>query len=231
MFWATFWTAQRGHSAKKPRRRRRLVSPSYRKKGSGTVGGLSKTEDGRSALVKHSALVLAWCTYPQEIPLFILFLCHSKAFAPALCLHCQWAVFLCASERGAELCSCLCLGEHSKGLRSPWVTVLCGPVAAGVCLAKLWAQTPSRHETCCLLSLSSEQNECVLCVHTACLEMEADPCLGPVDPLGWYLTRKKLGLTFWFPLQLWSCSPEICVNQFESTVKIKAVILWWFGWL
>lgn len=231
MFWATFWAAQRRHSAKKPRRRRRLVSPCYRRKGSGTVGGLSKTKDGSSALVKHSAVVLAWCTYPQENPFFILFVCHSKPSAPALCLHCQWVVFLCASKRGAELCRCPCLGQHSKGLHSPWVTVLCGPVAAGVCLAKLWAPTPSRHGTSFLLSLSSEQSECILCVHTACLEMEADPCLGPVDPLGWDLTRKKTGKIFWLPLQLWSCSPEICANQFEGTVKIKAVILRCFGLL
>lgn len=66
----------------------------------------------------------------------------------------------------------------------------------GVCLAKLWPRASSRHETCFLLSLSFEQTKCVLCVCTACLEMEADPCLGPLDPLGWDLTRKELGLVF-----------------------------------
>lgn len=188
--------------------------------------------------MKHSALVLAWCTYPQENPFFILFPCLSKSSAPALCVPHQWVVF-CVPRKG-ELSSIAALVWVSTpreftlleslfcvGHELDWWW------AGGVCLAKPWARTPSRHEAYFLLSVSFEQTKCVLCAYTACLEMEADPCLGPVDPLGWDLTGKKLGLIFWFPLQLWSCSPEICVNQFEGTVKIKTVILWffWFGWL
>lgn len=142
MFWVTFWTAQRGHSAKKARRRRRLVSPSYRKKGSGIVSGLSKIGTGSSALVKHSALVLAWYTYPQENPCFILYPCCSKPSAPAVCLHCQWILFLCASERRAELHSCPCLAEQ---FQSPWVIALCGPVAGGELLVSAWQSCGLEH--------------------------------------------------------------------------------------
>lgn len=135
MFWVTFWTAQRGPSAKKPRRRR-LVSPFYTKKETGIVSGLSKTDS--SALVKYSGSVLMHLPSGES-------LLHSlsKSSAPVLCLHYQWVVFLCALERRAGLYCCPC--EHSKGVPFPWVIVLCGPVAGGGLVVCAWQSCGLEH--------------------------------------------------------------------------------------
>lgn len=177
IFWVTFWAAQRRHSAKNLRRKR-LVSPSYRKKWGGIVNGLSK--DRRWQFCISEAFWLHWfwldALIPRRIPspsfsCLSKFLVSCSSSLSVSSVHCvpvcllkdRWASLLAIVQTSSVQGSSVFLSPCSVLAKS-----LTEVVASA--RAKLWAfLTACSPETWYFHSSSSGQTKCVLCVDTACL--------------------------------------------------------------
>lgn len=161
IFWVTFWTARRGHSARNLRRKR-PVSAFCRKKWGGIVNALSK--DRKSWFCISEALWLHhfWlnAVVPRRLSV-VLFPCLSKFLAR-----------LPSTSSSGGVSGCPLQNRWASGLAMVHLSSIQGSsVLLSPCsvLPESLLNAASRPETCCFQCSSSGPAKCVPCVDTACL--------------------------------------------------------------
>lgn len=146
IFWVTFWTAQRGRSARNLRRRR-LVSPFWM----GLLKPCQKTENAGSALMNHSACIISGLMhfFPGKSPLLHSFLIFPNLLSNlAILILSWWCSYMPLTELVGFGTSCS--DEQHPTVHSFWVLALCCPWACWIQQASLKVVTSGAQVLGCL---------------------------------------------------------------------------------